>query len=64
LVRPEAVNELASALSHWARERPLDLPQRLDLHLRLATRFSLMAPILKIVDLYQQLLAGTVSASC
>jgi glycosyltransferase involved in cell wall biosynthesis len=62
LVQPEAVDELASALLHWARERPLDLPQRLDLHQRLATRFSLLAPVRSVLDLYQRLLAGTGNA--
>jgi glycosyltransferase involved in cell wall biosynthesis len=59
LVQPEAVDELASALVHWARERPLAVPQRMDLHQRLATRFSLLAPVRSVLDLYQRLLAGT-----
>ena len=55
LVRPEAVEELASALAHWARQRPLGEPERLELHQRLAARFSLMVSVKNVLDLYRRL---------
>ena len=56
LVQPEAVDELAAALAHWAGQRTLNLPERADLHQRVSARFSLMAPVRNALDLYRRLL--------
>jgi glycosyltransferase involved in cell wall biosynthesis len=55
LVKPEAVDELASALTYWACQRPLSSPERLALHERLAARFSLTASVQNVLDVYQRL---------
>jgi glycosyltransferase involved in cell wall biosynthesis len=56
LVQPEAVDELASAMAHWAR-RPRPTPaEQLALHERLSTRFSLGTAARNVLALYSQLL--------
>jgi len=56
LVQPEKVDELAGALAHWAARRRLSLLEKIDLHQRLSARFSLLAPVEKVLALYRQLL--------
>jgi glycosyltransferase involved in cell wall biosynthesis len=56
LIRPEAVDELAAALAYWASQPRLSQSERLALHERLSARFSLMAPVRNVLDLYRQLL--------
>jgi glycosyltransferase involved in cell wall biosynthesis len=56
LVRPESVDELASALAHWAGQQPTGRPEKLALHQRLAAEFSRMALVRNVVDLYRRLL--------
>ncbi len=58
LVKPEAVDELAAALGHWARQRSLGPAERLELHQRLAARFSLTVCVRHVLELYQRLLAS------
>jgi glycosyltransferase involved in cell wall biosynthesis len=55
LVEPEAVDELAAALAHWAGQPRASQAERLALHERLDARFSLMAPVRNVLALYRQL---------
>jgi hypothetical protein len=47
--------ELAATLAQWASQRPLSLPERLELHQRLNGRFSVIAAVQKVFTLYRQL---------
>jgi glycosyltransferase involved in cell wall biosynthesis len=63
LVQPEKVDDLARALAHWAAQRPLSLPERLELHQRLSAQFSLMVPVQKVLALYRQLISRRKAAT-
>ena len=56
LVQPEAVDELAAALAHWARQPRPSRADQLALHERLSARFSLAATVQNVLALYSQLL--------
>ncbi len=56
LIRPEAVDELAAALAHWAGRPRSSQAGQLALHERLSARFSLMAPVRNVLALYRQIL--------
>jgi glycosyltransferase involved in cell wall biosynthesis len=56
LVEPEAVDELAAALEHWAGQSRLNPPEQLALHERLRQRFTLIQPVQNVLALYRELL--------
>jgi glycosyltransferase involved in cell wall biosynthesis len=56
LIRPEAVDELASAMAHWASQPRPGRAEQLALHERLSARFSLTAMSRNVLALYSQLL--------
>jgi glycosyltransferase involved in cell wall biosynthesis len=56
LVTRGSIEELAAAMVAWARKPALDLPERLELHRRVAERFSLERAARDLADLYQTLL--------
>ena len=55
LVRPEAVDELAAAMRDWAARPRLDEAGRLNLHRRVAEKFSLIEAARRMAGLYQSL---------
>ena len=57
LVKPESVEELATALVHWAAQPPLSPEERAQLHDRIAQHFSLSANALHVMELYQRLMS-------
>lgn len=60
LVPPEAVDELAMAMAHWASQPALARAEQLALHERLSARFALTATNRKVLALYQQLLSSVI----
>ena len=56
LVQPESVDGLASALAHWTGQPPTGQSEKLALHERVTARFSLMALVRNVSDLYRRLL--------
>jgi glycosyltransferase involved in cell wall biosynthesis len=57
LVQPEAVDELAAALTHLAAQRPLDAAQQAQLHDKMTQHFSLSASARRINEFYQRLMS-------
>jgi len=55
LIRPGSVDELAAAFLEQARKGPLDMPARLALHARVATRFSLETAATSLLECYRSL---------
>jgi glycosyltransferase involved in cell wall biosynthesis len=56
LVKPESIEELASAMLKWGQQPPLDMPQRWQMHQRVAERFSLERAASDLSALYQLLM--------
>jgi glycosyltransferase involved in cell wall biosynthesis len=56
LVQPEAMDELAAAMEHWARQPRPSRAEQLALHERLGARFSLDAAARNVLALYSTLL--------
>ena len=61
LIEPESVEALATAMKTWACRPPLDLPARLELHARVAGRFSLPRASRDLADFYQSLMQSSLS---
>jgi len=55
LVPPEDIDRLAAALLQQSKENKATNAQRDDLHLRVATKFSVDAMVRGVADLYHQL---------
>jgi glycosyltransferase involved in cell wall biosynthesis len=53
LVNKGSIEELASAMADWARKPQLDMIARLNLHTRVAERFSLRRAALDLSELYE-----------
>jgi glycosyltransferase involved in cell wall biosynthesis len=58
LVKRGSVEELAAAMTAWARKPTLDMAERWKLHARVAERFSLEQAAQDLAGLYQLLLAS------
>jgi glycosyltransferase involved in cell wall biosynthesis len=56
LVRPESIEELASAMRKWAAKPRLSIEERLSLHKKVAERFSLERAARDLSLLYESLL--------
>jgi glycosyltransferase involved in cell wall biosynthesis len=62
LVRRGSVEELAAAMRIWAARPVLDMQARMQLHEKIAARFSLERAAQDLAALYQSLLAAPASA--
>ncbi len=58
LIPPESLEALAEAMLNWAQRPAPSQPERIEMHDRVAARFSMTTSARNVLDLYRKLIPG------